>query len=402
MKILHTGDWHLGKYLHQFSRLEEQESFLKNLVNICEKENINLIIITGDIFDTFNPPVSAVELFFKYLKILSNNGKRGIVVIAGNHDSPDRIEAPFPLSMEIGVILAGYPGKKIEPFSLESGLKITRSSPWFLELMLPGENIPVRVILTPYTNEERLKVSLRDSSLELKDYLASKWKEVAVEFCNPEGINILVAHLFFMNRGGVSPEESDDEKTILSIGGAERIYTDCIPPEFDYVALGHMHKFQILTENPCPIVYSGSPIAYSTSDNQKEKVIVLIDFSKDKKTTITKIPINDGREIHRKKFNSIPNCIEWLKENPEVFVEITLKSDTYLKTEESKLIYSSHDRILGIIPEVSGEVEKNTGYDIDLSKSMEELFEEYFEFKKKQKPNEVIIDLFKEVISGEF
>src|ERR1035437_3612263 len=113
MKILHTSDWHLGKRLESFSRFEEQKAVLSEICEIADREQVNAIIISGDLFDTFNPPVEAMDLFYKTLKRLANNGQRAVIALAGNHDSPDRIEAPEPLARECGILLAGYPNSLI-------------------------------------------------------------------------------------------------------------------------------------------------------------------------------------------------------------------------------------------------------------------------------------------------
>ncbi|MBN2262520.1 MAG: exonuclease subunit SbcD, partial [Prolixibacteraceae bacterium] len=118
MKILHTSDWHLGKRLVNFERIEEQQLFLDELIEIANAQQVDAVLVAGDLFDTFNPPTQAVELFYKKLKQLSNNGLRPIIAIAGNHDSPDRIEAPDPLARECGILFAGYPNSKLAPFEL--------------------------------------------------------------------------------------------------------------------------------------------------------------------------------------------------------------------------------------------------------------------------------------------
>jgi exonuclease SbcD len=129
MRILHTSDWHLGKRLENFTRLEEQQSVLSEICEIADSEKVDAVIVAGDLFDTFNPPVEAIDLFYKTLKRLSNNGKRAVIAIAGNHDSPDRIEAPDPLARECGIFFAGYPASVIPVLELESGLKVIQSEP---------------------------------------------------------------------------------------------------------------------------------------------------------------------------------------------------------------------------------------------------------------------------------
>jgi exonuclease SbcD len=86
MKILHTADWHLGKWLDNYPRLPEQKEILEEICEIAEHELVDVVLIAGDLFDTFNPSAEAQELFYKTLRRLGNNGKRAVVAIAGNHD----------------------------------------------------------------------------------------------------------------------------------------------------------------------------------------------------------------------------------------------------------------------------------------------------------------------------
>ena len=153
MKILHTSDWHLGKYLEGESRLDEQEEFLKDLITLSKEEDTQLIIIAGDIFDTSNPPARAEKLFFKSLKALSRDGRCVILIIGGNHDSAERIVTSTPLATEQGIILLGKPTDTVEVGRV--GIhEIVDSGEGFLELSIDGENA---VILTlPYPSEQRL------------------------------------------------------------------------------------------------------------------------------------------------------------------------------------------------------------------------------------------------------
>ncbi len=116
MKIMHTSDWHLGKYLDGIknSRLEEQEKFLNEFISIVENENIDMIIVAGDIYDNGNPPAKAERLLYESLKKLSNNGKRPIIIIAGNHDNPERLMSIGPLALDYGIIIIGTPKSLVE------------------------------------------------------------------------------------------------------------------------------------------------------------------------------------------------------------------------------------------------------------------------------------------------
>src|SRR5690606_31764086 len=104
MRILHTADWHLGKRLDNFSRLDEQILVLDEIVEKADIHQADVIIVAGDLFDAFNPGTDAIDLFYKTLKRLTKNGSRPVIAISGNHDSPSLIDAPDPLARECGII----------------------------------------------------------------------------------------------------------------------------------------------------------------------------------------------------------------------------------------------------------------------------------------------------------
>lgn len=403
MRILHTSDWHLGKRLENVSRINEQVSVMQEICDIADNENVDAVIISGDLFDTYNPPTDAVDLFYKTLKRLTNSGQRPVIAIAGNHDSPDRIESPDPLARECGILFAGYPNSQISPFKLDSGLEVTKSDEGFVELSIPGVIEPLRVLFTPYANEYRLKTFLGydDSEEELRNILQDKWGHLSEKYCDNKGVNILMTHLFVVKKGAAMPIEPDDEKPILHVGGAQAVYTDNIPKEIQYTALGHLHKKRVVADSPSPIIYSGSPLGYSFGEVNQKKYVLIIDASANKSVAIKDVELTSGKKLLRKRAESIEEACEWLKENANALVELTMVTDNYLTAEERKIINNSHDGIITLIPEVKNKtILNNSGkVDIDISKGMEALFEDYFKYKHGQNPNERIKDLFKEILS---
>ena len=406
MKILHTSDWHLGKRLEDFSRIEEQQAVLQEIGEIADHEKVDAILVAGDLFDTFNPPTEAVDLFYKTLKRLSNNGRRPVIAIAGNHDSPDRIEAPDPLARECGIIFAGYPNSVVPLFELESGLKVLHREEGFLELKLPGTDTPLRLLLTPYANEFRLKTYLgqENSEEELRTVLQEKWQELAEKYCDENGINMLVTHLFVVKNGDELPEEPADEKPILHVGGAQVIYTENIPKQIQYTAIGHLHRMHQVDSQPCPVYYSGSPLSYSFAEANQKKYVLLIDAEPGKQAVISEIELIKGKRLLRKRAEGIDEALLWLTENPDCLVELTMVTDTFLTAQERKKLSAAHQGIVTIIPEVTNAVGFASGSkkNIDLTKNMEELFTDYFRHKNKgQEPNEDIMKLFTEILAVE-
>ncbi|WP_159473349.1 exonuclease SbcCD subunit D [Chryseobacterium sp. 18068] len=402
MKILHTADWHLGKRLDRFSRLEEQVLVMNEIVQIADEQNIDLVLVAGDLFDNFNPSVEATELFYKTLKRLSLNGKRPVIAISGNHDSPSLIDAPDPLARECGIILIGHPKAKVHPFELKH-FKISKSAEGFIELKFKNQDFPVRILHTPYANEIRLKEYFGENKEEeLNRVLAENWRKIADEFCDENGINILMTHLYMNKKGAPILEEPEGEKPI-KIGNADLVFSDIIPGQIQYTALGHLHGFQNIGTDEKPVVYSSSPLCYSFSEAGQTKYVSIIEAEPNKNVSFEKIALQNGKKLVRKTFDSIENAIEWLKENPNTLVELTLESETFLKAEERKLIYQSHSGIVHLIPKVKNQdFNENELSEINLSQDIQTLFNNYFKSKNGgQEANEELINLFNEIVSSD-
>lgn len=400
MKILHTADWHLGKRLEKFSRLEEQRIVLDEIITIANDEDVDVVLVAGDLFDAFNPSTEAIELLYKSLKRLTNNGKRLVVAIAGNHDSPDRVDAPDSLARACGILFAGYPQTSFVKEALDCGISINHSEPGFIELMLPQYDYPLRLIVTPYANEYRMKTFLGASNEEdeLRNLLERQWLNLAEKYCDNKGVNVLIGHLFVMKKGEVPPEEPEDEKPILHIGGAQAIYSENIPKQMQYVALGHLHRYQEIDKIRMPIVYSSSPLSYSFAEAGQQKYVVIVDLKPNEVAVFKQRPLTTGKPLHKKRFEDINDAKEWLQQNQDTWVELTILSDDFMNAEDRRSLLQMHEGIVTIIPELrntSGLA--NDSKSIDLSQSVDELFVQYFVYKNKQQPSEEILKLFKEI-----
>jgi exonuclease SbcD len=401
MKILHTADWHLGKRLDRFSRLEEQVSVMEEIISIADEEQADLILVAGDLFDNFNPAVEAVELFYKTLKRLSQNGKRPVVAISGNHDSPNLINAPDPLARECGIILIGHPKAEITPFGNEY-FNIINSKEGFIEIKINTIDFPVRLLHTPYANEIRLKEYLGENKEEeINNVLSGAWKQLADQFCDKNGVNLLTAHLYMNKKGADILEEPEGEKPI-KIGNADLIFSDSIPEQIQYTALGHLHGFQNIGTKEKPVIYSSSPLCYSFSEAGQTKYVSMIDAEPGKPVSYEKKILKSGRALVRKTFTSVDETVQWLKENPNTFIELTLESETFLTADERRLIYQSHTGIVYLIPKVKNrESSEETNHEINLNQNIETLFKDYFKSKNAgQEANEELMKLFNEILNA--
>ncbi|QQD12923.1 exonuclease SbcCD subunit D [Sphingobacterium sp. UDSM-2020] len=399
LKILHTADWHLGKRLDYFSRFDEQKEVLDEIVQIADQEQVDLVIVAGDLFDAFNPPVEAIELLYKTLKRLTKNGSRPVIAIAGNHDSPDRVDAPDSLARDCGIIFAGKPNMKFNPYQVEGGFEITKGDIGFLEIKLLGHDFPIRLLITAFANEHRLKEYLgEDEQIGLNEVLSKKWSSLADLYCDDQGANILVSHLYMNKKGGPVLEEPDGEKP-LRIGFADTVYTECIPPQIQYTALGHLHRYQEVGGHRAPVIYSSSPLCYSFSEAGQDKKVAIVTLEPHKEAVYKTINIQSGKKLIRKKFHSVTDAIDWLTVNQDCLVELTLVSETSLTQGEKKRIEDSHPGIIYIIPEVNSSAIYQNEPISRRSKSINENFSDYFRYRNNdQSPSEELIALFNEVL----
>jgi exonuclease SbcD len=258
-------------------------------------------------------------------------------------------------------------------------------------------------LLTPYANEFRLKTYLghENSEEELRTVLQEKWQELATKHCDENGINVLVTHLFVMKKGGEMPEEPADEKPILHVGGAQIIYSANIPDQIQYTALGHLHRMSRVDSVPCPVYYGGSPLSYSFAEANQKKYVMLIDAVPGKDVQVREVELTKGKKLLRKRAEGMEDALQWLSENPDCLAELTMVTDTYLSAQERKQLSSAHNGIVTIIPEVKNAAGLSSGSkkSIDLTRSMEELFTDYFRHAKGQEPNEELMALFTELLA---
>jgi exonuclease SbcD len=283
---------------------------------------------------------------------------------------------------------------------IENGFAITQSENGFFEIQLPQFGYPIRIIATPYANEIRLKTYLgaSDKEVQLNQLLSDSWKRLADTYCDTKGVNILTTHLYMLQRDGVILEEPEGEKP-LRIGNADVVYTDCIPNQIQYTALGHLHRFQNIGGHLSPVIYSSSPLSYSFSEAGQDKKVVIIEAEPNKAVEYKDIPLVSGRVLHRKRFETIDDTVDWLLANPYSLVELTLVSDTFISNQDLKRIHESHDGIIHIIPIVTKTTseEENSAVKVNLDQDIQGLFKDFFVSKYKQEPNEEILELFREV-----
>lgn len=402
MILLHTADWHLGKRLESHSRLPEQQEVMQEIIQIADDCGAHAILITGDIFDQFHPGNEADELYYRTLSKLSNQGRRAVIVIAGNHDSPDHLLAPEGLSRELGIITLGYPYQVATPFTHEHGLILTRSAPGFVEVCLP-DCPPLRIIATPYANAIRLKTRLDPDQPEqaLTDLLSTHWQSLAETYFDDQGCNLFMGHLYFAQDPYHPEPEPDDEKPILYTGGIPALPTHALPPSTQYAALGHLHRpHQVKGDGP-PVVYSGSPISYSFSEAHQDKKVVIVELLPNQPANWQFHPLHSGYPLLRHTSRDIDEAVHYLSDHQHAFVELTMICQEYLSSEWKMRLEQAHPRV-SIIPEILDVAVTDTDGRPTLHlDNMDDVFQAYFQYKTGATPDEALLDLFHELLNVE-
>ena len=261
MRILHTADWHIGQRLHERSRLDEHEQFLDWLLETIQKRKVDLLLVSGDIFDTSLPSAEATNLYYRFLYRLYDETDAYAVVIAGNHDSARHLEAPREFLKMGRIHVVGLATEARE-----------------CVFSFPPDNPQVAVAAVPYLLESDLQhlsyETETDRNERYREWLKAFYADCVA--CMPTGLpKILMGHLFV--QGG---KISDSERNI-QIGGATAIHASDFPDGVNYIALGHLHRPQAIKGADYPIRYSGSPIPLRFNETGYSKQVFLLELSDD-------------------------------------------------------------------------------------------------------------------------
>jgi exonuclease SbcD len=407
MRILHTADWHFGRTLEGRDRRAEQEAFVEELCRIVEDERVDLVLVAGDVYDAFNPPAWAEELFYHALERLADEGRRGVVVIAGNHDQPERVRAAAPIAYKHGIVLLGLPNET--PFVgnrslLSDGVRLVDAGPSWLEMHIPGVDHNAVILALPYPSEARLKELLTEQfSPELlqrafSERIAAIFAELSRKF-RKDTVNLIMSHLFVM--GG---EETESERPI-QIGGSHTVPLSAFPREAHYVALGHLHRLQKLSDDPI-VRYSGSPLAYSFSEAGQSKAVVIVDVEPGQAVKERIVYLKSGRPLSRwKATEGIAQVEQWLAEGRdadhwidlEIHVSEAIDPAEFQRLRKLSENFVKIQRVL-----VKGETAEEAEAAAERPSEMpEQLFRRFYLRKRGVEPDEKTVELFLRLMSGE-
>ncbi len=309
MKILHTSDWHLGQIFMGRSRESEHREFLEWLLKLIKEENIDLLIVAGDIFDTASPPVYAQKLYYDFLYRLSMTSCKKSIITAGNHDSVSVLNAPKDLLSLFNIDVVTEEGKIIEFEDI-----LICAVPYLRE----------RVILR-FVSSQTYKESESALIKGIKEHYDSLYKEAKKR--NKNSIIIATGHLSVLNSA-----TSGSEKEIY-IGNLSTIESGFFSKRFDYTALGHLHKAQKAGSDK--VRYSGCVIPLSFNEAKYDKSVLLTEIKNKKiETKEIKIPVFRKLLSIKSSPKEIEEKLKKLKDTKNIWCEVIIQGD-----EKGEFVY---------------------------------------------------------------
>ena len=259
MRILHTSDWHLGRSFHSVGMLGAQAAYVDHVLEVVEAEQVDLVVVSGDVYDRALPPVDAVELADDTFARLAAT-RAAVVVSSGNHDSPARLGFNSRLADAAGVHLR------------------TRWQDVGTPVLLDDAHGTVAVYGIPYLEPDAVRAAWDLPARSHEAALAAAMTRVSADLGRRAGTrSVVLAHAFVAGSPDTAGRMTSDSERDISVGGLQIAPTSLFTG-VDYAALGHLHGRQTLTET---VRYSGSPLAYSFSEASQTKGSWLVDLGAD-------------------------------------------------------------------------------------------------------------------------
>lgn len=278
MKFIHLGDLHIGKNVNEFSMIEDQRYILKEIIKIIEEQEVDAVLIAGDVYDRSIPSEEAVKLFDAFLTELAVLNKK-VFVISGNHDSDERLNFASQLLKANSVYISGIYNGTIEHIDVED------------------EHGIIHVWLLPYIKASRVAHYYPKEDTSTYD----KAFRTAISKCdiNKEERNLILVHQFVAGKSE-PPELAGSESASVNVGTLDRIGYDCFD-DFDYVAMGHIHSPQAVGRETCR--YSGSLLKYSLHQRElnSTKSVPVVTMSEKGTVNVELFPLKPRREVRRIK-----------------------------------------------------------------------------------------------------
>ncbi len=315
MKLVHLSDLHLGKKVNDYSMIEDQKYVLSKIIGIIEDEKPDCVLLAGDIYDKTVPPTEAVDLFDDFLFRLSRMDLQ-VFVISGNHDSPERLAFCSRLIDSSGVHISPVYDGNIEPYRIND------------------ENGTVNIYMLPFVKPANVRRFYENEEINsYTDALRIAIEKMSVDRSER---NILVTHQFV-----TGAERTESEEVI--VGGTDNVDASVFD-DFEYVALGHIHRQQNVTYEH--IRYCGTPLKYSFSEVNDNKSVTIAELSEKGKLNVRTVPLIPRREMVelKGKYDDLAlKCFYDGKSYRDDYVHITLTDEEDIPDAISKLRVIYHN-----------------------------------------------------------
>lgn len=295
---------------------EDQRYALGQLIAAVEQEKPDAVIIAGDLYDRSVPPTDAVELLDELLERIVIELETPVLAIAGNHDSPDRLDFATRIMQGQGLYLVGQLQPELEP------------------VVLHDEHGEVHVYLVPYADPAQVRHVLGDDSIRTHDDAMRVIIERIKAKMNPQARHIFVGHAF-VTPGGVAKDNTSDAERPLAIGGVEHVHAEYFEP-FHYTALGHLHQAHyVMSER---IRYAGSPLKYSISEEHHQKGFIIVELDGEGNIQLDKRPLQAQRDM-RRIVASISELETHEPNDDYVYVTLTDEHPVLFPMEKVRAVY---------------------------------------------------------------
>lgn len=381
MRFLHTADWHAGKLLRGRSRIPEQREVLAEILDIAVREQVDYLLVAGDVFDSSSPPAEAEHAVLGFLAQLIGKGI-GAVIAGGNHDHPKRLEALRGLLDPLQIFI------RPEPAAPDDG--------GIVRLSKNGESAVIAVL--PWI-PDRLLVDTAKLMLP-EDQWYAEYAEVAGGFCagfgahfDPKAINILMAHLFVQGAQATASERAIHTSAPFAVSGAY------FPASAHYVALGHLHRPQQVA-SPAPAFFAGSTLQLDFGEAGQVKRVVLIDARAGKPAHIESIPLTKGRRLQDLR-GSVENLRARAPEFGDDYLRVTVETPVIqagIAAEVREFLPHAVDiRIEADVVETTADGEDASSLE---TMGPADLFAEFYRQTQKSEVPDEILRMFRKLHEG--
>lgn len=346
MKILHTADWHIGKILHKHPLQDQLKMFFDWLYEVIEQESIDVLLVSGDVFDLANPSAKDRALYYGFLTQLSGLELQ-VIITGGNHDSVGFLNAPKDLLQELNITVIGGATE-----ALADELVAVNGS---------GDQPELVVAAVPFLRDKDLRSRETDEQYEnrteaIREGIKKHYDELAElsKAGYPEVPALAMGHLYTI---GADPSDSERD---IHIGNAAAVDASAFPAHFQYVALGHIHRPQVIAKNEF-IRYSGSPIALSFSEKNDHKCVLILNLENGEFSVPEVLPVPAYRELKR-----FAGTLEEVRSKLDAYQpEFPLQS--FVEIEVKEEVFSSV--MIGQVEDLKTEYADNESFTILKSKT---------------------------------